>query len=151
MSTTPKHGLTFTLEELHASIEGQLERSTLGDLSDDKALQHAVCGLTEEAGEVAGLLKREVYQGKPVSRERWVDEMGDVLWYLIVTARCKGITMDEVFMYNERKLEKRYGTFEPKQPECPSIRGRKLQGQTKRKRNIFLHACQFFKKVVSKI
>lgn len=111
MPTLPSNGVSFTLEELHQSIEMQLERSTLQDLTDDKALQHAVCGLTEEAGEVAGLLKREVYQEKPVERERWVDELGDVLWYLIVTARAKGLTLDEVFKYNEAKLAKRYGPF----------------------------------------
>lgn len=111
MPTLPSNGVSFTLEELHQSIEMQLERSPLQDLTDDKALQHAVCGLTEEAGEVAGLLKREVYQKKPVERERWIDELGDVLWYLIVTARAKGLTLDEVFKYNEEKLAERYGPF----------------------------------------
>jgi len=111
MLTLPSNGVSFTLEELHQSIEMQLECSPLRDLTDDRALQHAVCGLTEEAGEVAGLLKREVYQEKPVERERWVDELGDVLWYLIVTARAKGLTLDEVFKYNEEKLTKQYGPF----------------------------------------
>lgn len=111
MLTLPSNGVSFTLEELHQSIEMQLEHSPFRDLTDDKALQHAVCGLTEEAGEVAGLLKREAYQKKPVERERWIDELGDVLWYLIVTARAKGLTLDEVFEYNEEKLTKRYGPF----------------------------------------
>lgn len=107
----PANGRTYTCEELQWSIEKQIANSTLKELKGDMALQHAVCGLTEEAGEVAGLLKREVYKQCPVPRERWVEELGDVMWYLIDTARERHISLDEIFDYNQRKLSERYGQF----------------------------------------
>lgn len=107
----PSNKKSFTCEEMELSIARQLKVSDLSRLSGSSALCHAVCGLTEEAGEVAGLLKREVFRENEVPRERWVEELGDVLWYLIACAMEQGITMDEIFMYNQQKCSERYGEF----------------------------------------
>lgn len=107
----PSNGESFTCEEMSLSIERQLKVSDLSRLSGSSALCHAVCGLTEEAGEVAGLLKREVFRENEVPRERWVEELGDVLWYLIAVAKEQCITLDEIFMYNQTKCSERYGEF----------------------------------------
>jgi NTP pyrophosphatase (non-canonical NTP hydrolase) len=96
---------------MEKSIARQMRVSDLSRLTGHSALCHAVCGLTEEAGEVAGLLKREVFRGNEVSLERWAEELGDVLWYLIAVAREKGLTLDEIFMYNQKKCTERYGEF----------------------------------------
>lgn len=107
----PSKGTSFTCEEMELSFCRQLHNSDLCRMTGTSSLSHAVCGLTEEAGEVAGLLKREVFRSKPVARERWVEELGDVLWYLIATAHEKGIRLDDIFMYNQTKLTERYGEF----------------------------------------
>lgn len=101
-----------TLNEIQKSICDQIAR----DLSDksDLALQSImVSGLTEEAGEVAGLFKREL-RNLPkdqlqCTREHYVEELGDVLWYLTGVASINGITLQELWDYNVQKLEERYG------------------------------------------
>lgn len=107
----PSNGVSFTCEEMSLSIKQQMQVSDLSRLTGHSALCHAVCGLTEESGEVAGLLKREVFRGNVVPRERWVEELGDTLWYLIAVAKEKCITLDEIFEYNQKKCYERYGAF----------------------------------------
>lgn len=98
------------LVDLQQDIQQQIAESPkLRGLEGSTALNHAVCGLTEEAGEVAGLLKRQCFRGQDIPRERWVDELGDVLWYLAATASVLDISLDEVWKYNKHKLEVRYG------------------------------------------
>ena len=101
-----------TLNEIQKSICDQIAR----DLSDksDLALQSImISGLTEEAGEIAGLFKREL-RNLPkdqlrCTREHYVEELGDVLWYLTGVAITHGITLQELWDYNIQKLEERYG------------------------------------------
>lgn len=69
----------------------------------------AVMGLNEEAGEVAGLACRECYKGLPMPRYRWLEELGDVLWYLTAATVAKGLTLEDLWNYNVEKLEGRYG------------------------------------------
>lgn len=107
----PSNGKSFTCVELEESIRRQMVRSDLNRLTGTSSLSHAVCGLTEEAGEVAGLLKREVYRMNAVADARWVEELGDVLWYLIACVLERGLTLDEVFMHNQLKCTERYGEF----------------------------------------
>lgn len=69
----------------------------------------AVMGLNEEAGEVAGLACRECYKKIPMPRYKWLEELGDVLWYLTAATMAKGLTLEELWQYNVEKLEGRYG------------------------------------------
>lgn len=101
-----------TLDDVQAEVTAQIER----DLSDKSALvlcSIMVAGLTEEAGEVAGLFKRELRNlpkdQERCTREHYVEELGDVLWYLIGVAITHGIDLQELWDYNVKKLEERYG------------------------------------------
>ena len=69
----------------------------------------AVMGLNEEAGEVAGLATRELWKQIPQNPEHWLEELGDVLWYLRAAAACRGYTLEDLYNYNVKKLEDRYG------------------------------------------
>jgi hypothetical protein len=69
----------------------------------------AVMGLNEEAGEVAGLACRECWKKIPMPRYKWLQELGDVLWYLTAATMAKGLTLEELWQYNVEKLEGRYG------------------------------------------
>ena len=69
----------------------------------------AVMGLNEEAGEVAGLACRECYKGIAMPRYKWLEELGDVLWYLTAATLAKGMTLEDLWRYNVEKLEGRYG------------------------------------------
>lgn len=96
----------MTLGEFQEDIRNQMS-----EMEAETSLEHAVCGLGEEAGEVLGLLKRQSFKGLAQPRDRWVDELGDVLWYLAATAIVLDVDLEEVVTFNKKKLEERYGPF----------------------------------------
>lgn len=99
--------------ELEAYIKKSIKNSPkLNQLSEERVLCFAVTGLNEEAGEVAGLLCREVYKKADMPEYKWLEELGDVLWYLIATTISKGMTLEELWQYNVEKLEGRYGELQ---------------------------------------
>ena len=63
-------------------------------------------GLSSEAGEVAGKLKK-IVRGDKIDPETYVSELSDVLWYLARATDAVGITMEELADYNFNKLESR--------------------------------------------
>ena len=101
-----------TLHEVHFEVVSQIKRD-LSDktISDLKSIM--IAGLAEEAGEVAGLFKRELRNFPKdqarCTREHYVEELGDVLWYIAGVAYSQGITLEEIWDYNVEKLEERYG------------------------------------------
>lgn len=71
----------------------------------------AAVGLTGEAGEVSDLIKKVVFQGKPYTddiRNKLIDEMGDVAWYLALACSSVGVTMEDILERNVDKLQSRY-------------------------------------------
>lgn len=96
--------------ELEAYIKKSIKNSPkLDQLTDEQMLCFAVTGLNEEAGEVAGLLCREVYKRADMPEYKWLEELGDVLWYLTAATLARGLTLEELWQYNVEKLEGRYG------------------------------------------
>lgn len=96
--------------ELEAYIKQSIKHSSkLDKLSDEQMLCFAVTGLNEEAGEVAGLLCREVYKKADMPEYKWLEELGDVLWYLTAATLARGLTLEQLWQYNVEKLEGRYG------------------------------------------
>lgn len=93
--------LCFMLDTKYNERDGRVE---FPDLQ-----KFAVMGLNEEAGEVAGLACRECYKHIPMPRYKWLEELGDVLWYLTAATMAKGSTLEELWQYNVEKLEGRYG------------------------------------------
>ena len=96
-------------QELEAYIKKSIKCSPkLDQLTDEQMLCFAVTGLNEEAGEVAGLLCREVYKKTYMPDYKWLEELGDVLWYLTAATLARGLTLEELWQYNVEKLEGRY-------------------------------------------
>ncbi len=69
---------------------------------------NAALGLAGEAGEVAELVKKRRFQGRPYDRSKMLEELGDVLWYLDLMAQLHGFTLDYVAAANVEKLTARY-------------------------------------------
>lgn len=65
-------------------------------------------GLCGEAGEVADIIKKATFQGHKLNTEHIAEELGDVAWYLAITASAIGKSLDEIFSANVDKLRKRY-------------------------------------------
>lgn len=71
-------------------------------------LLNGVMGLNGEAGECIDLVKKYLFQGKPLDKEHLAKELGDVAWYLAVTAQGLGYDLETIFKMNIAKLEARY-------------------------------------------
>lgn len=70
-------------------------------------------GVAGEAGEVADLIKKLYYHGGsdkkgPITRERILDESGDVIWYLTALLDSFDFTLEECMKANIAKLRKRH-------------------------------------------
>jgi NTP pyrophosphatase (non-canonical NTP hydrolase) len=78
--------------------------------STERMLTAAV-GMSAEAGEFTEIVKKIVFQGKPVNQENLFHlkrELGDIMWY--VSQACLGldISLEEVIQMNFEKLSARY-------------------------------------------
>ena len=65
-------------------------------------------GLVEEAGEVAGQIKKELYHGWPRDDARVVSECGDVLFYMTCILYDRGLSLEHAMLANIEKLKRRY-------------------------------------------
>lgn len=70
----------------------------------------SILGLAGEAGETVDLLKKVLYHGKSLDREKLKLELGDVLFYLADIAEKYGIPLSEVAEGNVEKIDARYPT-----------------------------------------
>lgn len=101
-----------TLTDVQKEVKNQILRDYCA-YGTERLKCNFMLGLTEEAGEVAGLMKR-VLRGFPkdkekATKENFIDEMGDVLWYLTACAISQGISLNEIWEHNKEKLKARYG------------------------------------------
>ena len=68
-------------------------------------------GLCSESGELIEIVKKIMFQGKPLNEENVFHmkrELGDIMWYWINTCRSLDLDPNEVIAENVRKLEARY-------------------------------------------
>jgi len=72
-------------------------------------ISYPALGLAEEAGEVAGKIKKMMRDSIPLAeqKEKIEAEMGDVLWYLANLAHDCGISLTEVANKNIDKVRDR--------------------------------------------
>jgi len=57
-------------------------RTLRKDLTKQQVADNIFAGILGEASEVMDLLKKEVFHGQVVPREKFVEELGDMAWYL---------------------------------------------------------------------
>lgn len=72
----------------------------------EQGLAYTALGLASEAGEYAGKVKKAIRDGT-FDRMKAADELGDVLWYVAMSAKELGVTMTFVANRNLDKLAKR--------------------------------------------
>lgn len=75
-------------------------------------------GLGAESGELQEIVKKLLFQGKPLNEENIFHmkrELGDIMWYWINACRALNLDPNDVIAENVRKLEARYpgGSFDP--------------------------------------
>lgn len=72
----------------------------------ESALEYLTLGLTSEAGEVAGKVKKYIRDGD-FNRDDAIAELGDVLWYVARLADELDVDLSVVVKANYEKLESR--------------------------------------------
>jgi NTP pyrophosphatase (non-canonical NTP hydrolase) len=68
-------------------------------------------GLSSEAGELNEIIKKCIFQGKPMNEETVFHlkrELGDIMWYWITSCRALDLDPNEVIEENINKLKSRY-------------------------------------------
>tara|TARA_B100001063_G_scaffold242834_1_gene272286 strand:- start:373 stop:777 length:405 start_codon:yes stop_codon:yes gene_type:complete len=91
--------LVYRLQEL----EGQ-------EFPSERLLTAAV-GMSAEAGEFTEIVKKIIFQGKPVNDENLFHlkrELGDIMWYVAQACMGLNVSLDEVIEMNVHKLMARY-------------------------------------------
>jgi NTP pyrophosphatase (non-canonical NTP hydrolase) len=83
-------------------------RKTWSVIHTDHSIVYPTLGLTNEAGEVAGKIKK-IFRDRngeinDADREALKQELGDVLWYLTQICTELGLTLEEVAEANLTKL-----------------------------------------------
>ena len=78
------------------------------ELTNDQVLLNGVMGLCGESGEVIDLLKKHLSQGHPLNKEKMIEEVGDVAWYIAEIAYALGVDLETVLANNIKKLKERY-------------------------------------------
>lgn len=71
-------------------------------------LLHAACGISGEGGEVLDLIKKHVFYDKPLDRDKLVEELGDIEFYMQLMRLTLSISREDVINNNVLKLSKRY-------------------------------------------
>ncbi len=97
---------TITRQEYRVNVERTLNPAA--DYTLESRLTLASLGLAGESGEVVDLVKKHLFHGKPLDREKLILELGDVRWYLESFAWLLGISMEEIELKNIEKLRARF-------------------------------------------
>lgn len=81
---------------------------TVSDDSENVRLMEGLVGLSSEAGEALDILKKFLFQGHELDKEHLAEELGDVAWYLAVSADAIGRNLEDILKQNIEKRQKRY-------------------------------------------
>lgn len=71
-------------------------------------LEDGLMGLNGESGECIDILKKYLFQGHELDTDHMAKELGDVAWYLAVSAHAIGYELEDIFKMNINKLRERY-------------------------------------------
>ncbi len=101
--------VTSTESNNKVALIRQLE--SLDDKVNISLLLTGSIGLASEGGELSEIVKKCVFQGKPLNDDtifHMKRELGDIMWYWISACRALELDPNEVIEENVKKLEARY-------------------------------------------
>ena len=78
------------------------------ELSEKDILINGVMGLCGESGEVIDIVKKHLAQGHELNKDKIIEELGDVCWYIAEIASVLNVKLEDVLKGNIDKLSKRY-------------------------------------------
>lgn len=77
-------------------------------LNSFQQLENGIMGLNGEAGECIDILKKHLFQGHELDKEHIAKELGDIAWYLALSAEAIGYDLETIMQMNADKLRARY-------------------------------------------
>lgn len=83
-------------------------RTASGMSKEYPLILNGVLGLGGESGECLDIVKKCLFQGHGLDKEHLAEELGDVAWYLAVSAHAIGVDLESILQGNVDKLRKRY-------------------------------------------
>jgi NTP pyrophosphatase (non-canonical NTP hydrolase) len=100
------------IQEVMTAEFYEMKASQTAIFPKDKALEYLALGLTSEAGEVAGKVKKLIrdgadMEGYELKKIAIASEIGDVLWYCAMMAKEVGVPLNEIMKENLKKLHSR--------------------------------------------
>ena len=82
-----------------------------GERFDINRLLTAAVGMSAEAGEFTEVVKKIIFQGKPLNEDNIFHmkrELGDIMWYVAQACMALDTTFEEIIEMNVDKLVSRY-------------------------------------------
>ena len=92
-------------------LTSQLEKLEKDSGVNKALLLTGAIGIASEGGEFAEIVKKCVFQGKPLDADTVFHakrELGDIAWYWINSCRALGLDPNDVLDENVNKLKSRY-------------------------------------------
>lgn len=71
-------------------------------------LLNGLMDLNGEAGEAIDILKKHLFHGHELDKEHLAKELGDVAWYIAISADALGYDLETILQMNVDKLKARY-------------------------------------------
>lgn len=102
---------TVTSTESNNKVALIRQIEALDDKVNISLLLTGSIGLASEGGELSEIVKKCVFQGKPLDDDtifHMKRELGDIMWYWISACRALELDPNEVIEENVKKLKSRY-------------------------------------------
>lgn len=86
------------------------------DVDKESALSIVILGLNGEVGSLSTVYKKKLRDGDSyvIFREKIVEELGDIIWYLSSIATIEKIPLSEILAYNFKKTQDRWADLQGK-------------------------------------
>lgn len=91
-----------------AEYQGLAMRTDNPSDTVEENLVDGLLGLNGEAGEAADIYKKYRFQGHEFDETAFIEELGDVAWYLTKCCVAIGLDLEDVLLANIDKLKMRY-------------------------------------------
>lgn len=95
-------------DELSKHLTETVLRTVNKKLTDKETLANGAMGAAGEAGEIVDIVKKHMFQGHPLDKDKLISEVGDVLYYLQLLAHTCGFSLNDSLRNNSSKLSLRY-------------------------------------------
>lgn len=102
-----KESSTMTINE-YQSHALRTESRIVADPVPYIRVLEGLMGLNGEAGEAIDIMKKVLFQAHEFDREHLAKELGDIAWYLAITADAIGYDLEAILRMNVEKLKARY-------------------------------------------